>query len=196
MALNKTKLHEIVLTLVNDSDFYNSFYPELKKFSIHKTAVLYNDARGKLQYHSNTTSKLMAAERSYLMEQLFSHYYEELFGYGDTSNKDLLNKVKPNFHTLPIPTDNTIATPPTTKEKEIPKMSSIDSKKPVQQVTYVFGRDVADMKDTDYYDLIRILEKEIKEYESIEHKPNKLVLKIAETKTAIQAIVALMDSKE
>lgn len=74
-------------------------------------------------------------------------------------------------------------------------MSSVDSKIAVQHVSYVFGNDVAEMKDSDFYSAIRGLEKEIADLNNINNKPKRLIATIAEKEQAIKDIVALMDSK-
>lgn len=62
--------------------------------------------------------------------------------------------------------------------------------------TFINGEDVANMSDSQVYDLIAQQEKDIEKLESIKHKPKKLVKEIEDRKAGIAALVAYLDSKE
>lgn len=62
--------------------------------------------------------------------------------------------------------------------------------------TLLNGKDIAEMSDEQLYDAISAAEAEIKKCEAIEHKPKKLVAKIAELNDGIAALVAHMDAQK
>lgn len=189
------KIEQLMQELVNNQVMHNVIFPNINAFAKKPELENYNKMREILQYRTNLTIKNLGLDqRSFLLELLFDYYYEAIFGVHDQSKRDLLHQIKPLWHKsiyVGMPKQ-----PQSTKEKEEIKMSSIDNKKAVQNVTYVFGKDTADMKDADYYTVIRGLEAEIKYLEGIENKPKKLIATIKEKQEAIKSIVDLMDSKE
>lgn len=183
--------------LMSNQTIYNLLFNCFKSFGHNSTEDEYKNIRITVQYKINATiSDLSKEERSFLTELLFDYFYVGVFGVHDQSKRDLLHEIKPETHrsikTIGIKQNQ----PQSTTKKEENKMSSIDNKKAVQTITYVYGNDTAEMKDADYYVIIRGLEKEIKDLDGIENKPKKLIATIAEKQEAINSIVALMDSKE
>jgi hypothetical protein len=97
------------------------------------------------------------------------------------------------------------ATPVINQENEMsypqgasePKLmvSSVDPKKPVQQVTYVFGIDAANVSDSAIFEHIRRLEGEIANLDAIKNKPAKLKAEIASKKAQIDELVSFVDER-
>jgi hypothetical protein len=81
---------------------------------------------------------------------------------------------------------------PTTQENN---MSSVDSKQAVQQVTFIFGQDAANVTDSAVFELIRKLEGEIANLDAIKNKPAKLKAEIANKKAQIDELVKFVDNR-
>jgi hypothetical protein len=75
-------------------------------------------------------------------------------------------------------------------------MTAIDTSKPVQTITYVFGVPTKDLTEQQLFSTISNLENQIKTLETLETKPKKIVKKIEQLRADIKAIVDLVDGDE
>lgn len=87
----------------------------------------------------------------------------------------------------PVAPTPTLHTPPTTPESPM-----ID----IQHKTFVNGGDIDHMSDAQLFEIIRKTEAEIAQLEAIKNKPKRLQSKIKQLQGGIDAVVALLDSRD
>lgn len=83
-----------------------------------------------------------------------------------------------------------------TETKEEIEMDSETTKEigVITEITYIDGKDVESMSDSELFGKIQTIENNIKDMEAIENKPKRLVLRIKEAQDSIKKLIKLIDS--
>lgn len=66
---------------------------------------------------------------------------------------------------------------------------------PIQQITYVFGKDVETMSEEELINTIKSVEQEVINLTSVKTKSAKIALRISEHKETLQTLAKLLDNK-
>ena len=74
-------------------------------------------------------------------------------------------------------------------------MTTVDSSKAVQQVTFIYGIDAANVTDDNIFEMVRALESKIDNSEKIKNKPKKLKAQIEAYKAEINELVNFVDAR-
>lgn len=99
-----------------------------------------------------------------------------------------------NLHTVALEVTTWVDQQQTNLERNT-IMSAVDTSKPVQTITYVYGTPAKDLTEQQLFDTISKLENEIKTLDTLETKPKKIVAKIEQLRADIKAIVDLVDGE-
>lgn len=173
---SKYDLDIIALELQSDGELYNKYSHYINKDYIY----YYNIIRSKLNH-------LTITERQYISVSIW--YY-----FGGT--EDLIDSYHKNRYTIITQKSKCIQTftqqyIESTKDTNM----TINHTIPVQQITYVFGKDVNLMSEEELINAIKQVETEIEKLSSVKTESTKINLRISEHKETLQKLAKLLDNK-
>ena len=112
----------------------------------------------------------------------------------------LYNTIKTELKITNSVTEKQTATQPSIVELINPQesdqiMPTVDNKVAIQQVTFIYGNDAANVTDDNVFEMIRTLEAKIESSDKIKNKPKKLKTQIEKYKAEIDELVKFVDGR-
>ena len=220
-----SKADDIVLSLTNNQVTYKKLLPAVQKYIFGKwpymdfRQMIFRIIR---EHYDRTWSSASVDETSLVCFYIFKHYYEEAtneqwrVGHIQTFYNSCplyaraaIEKYSGYVFVVPAKDGHSkqsdacfyTDTQPTIKETQMSDCTNAyKTDKPtnipaVEVRTLIFGRNIKDMSDTDVFEAIAELEKQINKFNGLQNKPKRIEAKIAELTAQIAAIVIAADAQ-
>lgn len=208
------KLDNFVLEWINDADFYKAVLPEVKRLAAlwaNRDTQDYDGLRAFLRRTYVGRRANDSREITYVVEQLWRHYFEEAYGRlmttADVQQLRRLSCRPTHYLNAPqeaeapecnIQTETTAGTPAKPELKEI-SMSALNNNTAapaVETKTFIFGIEASQVSDETIWQTVAKIEGELSSLKAIKNQSLALKARINTLEGNIRELIALSDARQ